>query len=119
MADIITWIENNTINYDKINSIVKQHHGGITTKNLVRIYNLETTGNPMTIDIFNHIIKTTQRYKNTFHNIINVIYSKKTQKWITKNDVYFEENDIYFEENYRLKEENSRLKNLLEKFTNV
>ena len=117
-----TWIENNVINYNKMNNIVKQHHNGITTKNLVTIYNFkeetkEETNKKqteqLTIETFNHIVKTTQRYKNTFYNILNIVYNEETTKWLMK----YENHNATYDELSRLKEENKKLKAALDNLT--
>lgn len=117
MLEHFTWIENNVINYNKINSIIKQHNG-ITTKDLVANYNEETNektnikcSDPLTIETFNHIVKTTQRYNNTFYNILNIIYNKETKKWLMKD----EGND----ELSRLKKENKKMKAALDNLTTI
>ncbi len=117
MLKHFTWIENNVINYNKINSIIKQHNG-ITTKDLVASYNEETNeetnikcSDPLTIETFNHIVKTTQRYNNTFYNILNIIYNKETKKWLMKD----EGND----ELSRLKKENKKMKAALDNLTTI
>jgi hypothetical protein len=117
-----TWIENNVINYNKMNNIVKQHHNGITTKNLVTIYNFkeetkEETNKKqteqLTIETFNHIVKTIQRHKNTFNNILNIVYNEETTKWLMKD----ENHNATYDELSRLKKENKKLKAELDKLT--
>ena len=113
MLKHFTWIENNVINYNKINSIIKQHNG-ITTKDLVASYNEETNikcSDPLTIETFNHIVKTTQRYNNTFYNVLNIIYNEETKKWLMKD----EGND----ELSRLKKENKKMKAALDNLTTI
>jgi arsenate reductase-like glutaredoxin family protein len=120
MDNIITWIENNTIKYEKINNIVKQKHEGITANELVKMYNLhegtkennQKNTDPMTIETFNYIIKTVERAPNTFYNVLKIIYNEKTKRWITKNESYIEEINI-------LKEENKQLKESMKKFTST
>ena len=105
--EINSWIENNIINYNKINDIVKQYPDGITTKKLVTIYNLkeETKYEELlTIETFNHIVKTTQRYHNTFYNILNINYNEETNKWVTINENYIEEINRLKKEKKKLKE---------------
>jgi len=115
----IKWLENNSVNYERFNSIVKEHPNGITSKELVTIYNTReeikeklSKDDPMTLDTFNYMIKNVQRAKNTFYNVIKFIYDKKTKKWLTIN----ESNN---EEIIRLKLENERLKESLNNITTV
>lgn len=119
MKKIITWIEKNNINYDKINSIVKENNEGIDTQNLVKNYNETITDpmtdpmtEPMTVETFNYIMNTVKRAPNTFYNVVKIIYNEKTKRWVTKNESYIEEINL-------LKEENKQLKESMKKFTST
>ena len=67
--------------------------------------------NPLTIETFNHIVKTTQMYHNTFYNVLNIIYNEETKKWLMKD----EDND----ELSRLKKENKKMKAALDNLTTI
>ena len=115
MKKIITWIEKNNINYDKINSIVKENNEGIDTQNLVKNYNepmTEPMTEPMSVETFNYIMNTVKRAPNTFYNVVKIIYNEKTKRWVTKNESYIEEINL-------LKEENKQLKESMKKFTST
>ena len=119
MKKIITWIEKNNINYDKINNIVKENNEGIDTQNLVKNYNEPMTDpmtdpmtEPMTVETFNYIMNTVKRAPNTFYNVVKIIYNEKTKRWVTKNESYIEEINL-------LKEENKQLKESMKKFTST
>jgi len=105
---IISWIENNIINYDKINYIVYQHPKGIISSKLVTIYNSSNDGEKLSVETFKYIVKTTKNSKNTFYNILNIVYDENT-------DISTPENSK--EEINRLKKENILLKSLISKPT--
>jgi hypothetical protein len=95
----ISWIENNTINYNKINNIVKQYPNGITSEQFIEIYNREKQQG-LTVETLKYIINTTMRAKNTFHNVLTIIYN---------DGLLIPKNENYLEEINRLKNENQIL----------
>jgi len=127
---IISWIENNEINYKLISKIIKNETNGITTEELVNKYNEKTTKEtkeetkeeqePLTVEIFEHIIKTIERAPQTFNNYKDYEFDKETSSWFSKNkkNIYLNEIKKLREQLKQYQEENINLKKKFNKISN-
>ena len=123
---IISWIENNEINYKLISKIIKNETYGITTEELVNKYNEETKEEtkeeqePLTVEIFEHIIKTIERAPQTFNNYKDYEFDKETSSWFSKNkkNIYLNEIKKLKEQLKQFQEENINLKKKFNKISN-
>ena len=129
---IISWIENNEINYKLISKIIKNETYGITTEELVNKYNekikeetkeetkQEIINEPLTVEIFEHIIKTIERAPQTFNNYKDYEFDKETSSWFSKNkkNIYLNEIKKLKEQLKQYKEENINLKKKFNKISN-
>jgi hypothetical protein len=125
---IISWIENNEINYKLISKIIKNETYGIATEELVNKYNEKTmnetkeeiTKQPLTVEIFEHIIKTIERAPQTFNNYKDYEFDKETSSWFSKNkkNIYLNEIKKLKEQLKLYKEENINLKKKFNKISN-
>ena len=127
---IISWIENNEINYKLISKIIKNETYGITTEELVNKYNEKTKEEtkeetmkeqePLTVEIFEHIIKTIERAPQTFNNYKDYEFDKETSSWFSKNkkNIYLNEIKKLKEQLKQFQEENINLKKKFNKISN-
>jgi hypothetical protein len=123
---IISWIENNEINYKLISKIIKNETNGITTEELVNKYNEKTMKEtkeeqePLTVEIFEHIVKTIERAPQTFNNYKDYEFDKETSSWFSKNkkNIYLNEIKKLREQLKQYQEENINLKKKFNKISN-
>mgnify|MGYP006151270559 CR=1 FL=1 len=121
---IITWIENNGINYTLISEIIKNENYCISIVDLVNKYTEETketkeTKEPLTVEIFEHILKTMERAPNTFHNFSNYEIDKETNRWFSKNEKKKDHVDEIKKLKEQLKQSRKENINLKEKFNKI